>query len=44
MRDSDWLKLKLRLIYLACVHMQILCNGASAEVHNLPFSAKTRFE
>ena len=28
MRDSDWLKLKLRLIFLICVQTQILCNGA----------------
>ena len=27
MRDSDWLK--LRLIFLICVQMQILCNGAT---------------
>ena len=28
MRDSDWLKLNLRLICLICVQTQILCNGA----------------
>ena len=28
MRDSDWLKNNLRLIFLFCVQMQILCNGA----------------
>ena len=28
MRDSDWLKIKLRLIFLICVQTQILCNGA----------------
>ena len=28
MRDSDWLKLNLRLIFLIWVQMQILCNGA----------------
>ena len=28
MRDSDWLKIKLRLICLICVQTQILCNGA----------------
>ena len=29
MHDSDWLKLNLRLIFLICVQMQILCNGAT---------------
>ena len=29
MRDSDWLKLKLRLIFLICVQTQMLCNGAN---------------
>ena len=29
MRDSDWLKINLRLIFLICVQTQILCNGAS---------------
>ena len=28
MHDSDWLKLKLRLIFLTCIQTQILCNGA----------------
>ena len=28
MRDSDWLKFNLRLIFLICVQTQILCNGA----------------
>ena len=28
MRDSDWLKLNMRLIFLICVQTQILCNGA----------------
>ena len=28
MRDSDWLKLKLRLICLICVQTHIVCNGA----------------
>ena len=28
MRDSDWLKINLRLIFLICVQTQILCNGA----------------
>ena len=28
MRDSDWLKIKLRLIFLIYVQTQILCNGA----------------
>ena len=28
MRDSDWLKIYLRLIFLICVQTQILCNGA----------------
>ena len=28
MHDSDWLKIKLRLIFLICVQTQILCNGA----------------
>ena len=28
MRDSDWLKLNLRLIFLICVQTQILCKGA----------------
>ena len=28
MRDSDWLKLNLRWIFLICVQTQILCNGA----------------
>ena len=28
MRNSDWLKIKLRLIFLICVQAQILCNGA----------------
>ena len=28
MRDSDWLKLNLRLIFQICVQMQILCNRA----------------
>ena len=26
MRDSDWLKINLRLIFLICVQTQILCN------------------
>ena len=29
MRDSDWLKINLRLIFLICVQTQILCNGAN---------------
>ena len=29
MRNSDWLKLKLRLIFLICVQTQSLCNGAN---------------
>ena len=29
MRDSDWLKLNLRLIFLICVQTQIVCNGAN---------------
>ena len=29
MRDSDWLKIKLRLICLICVQTHILCNGAN---------------
>ena len=28
MRDSDWLNLSLRLIFLICVQTQNLCNGA----------------
>ena len=28
MRDSDWLKLKMRLICLICVQTQFICNGA----------------
>ena len=28
MRDSDWLKLNLRLIFMIYVQTQILCNGA----------------
>ena len=28
MRDSDWLKISLRLIFLICVQTQVLCNGA----------------
>ena len=28
MRDSDWLKIILRFIFLIGVQMQILCNGA----------------
>ena len=35
MRDSDWLKLNLRLIFLICVQTQILCNGALVTI---PFS------
>ena len=31
MRDSDWLKLNLRVIFLICVQMQILCNRALEE-------------
>ena len=27
MRDSDWVKINLRLIFLICVQTQILCNG-----------------
>ena len=27
MRDSDWLEINLRLIFLICVQTQILCNG-----------------
>ena len=27
MCDSDWLKIKLRLIFLIWVETQILCNG-----------------
>ena len=29
MRDSDWSKLNLRLIFLICVQTQIICNGAN---------------
>ena len=29
MRDSDWLKLNLRFIFLICVQTQMLCNGAT---------------
>ena len=29
MRDSDWLKINLRLIFLICIQMQMLCNGSS---------------
>ena len=28
MRESDWLQFDLRLIFLICVQMQVLCNGA----------------
>ena len=28
MHDSDWFKIKLRLIFLNCIQTQILCNGA----------------
>ena len=28
MRDSDWLKIKLHLIFLSCIQTQILCNRA----------------
>ena len=28
MRNSDWLKINLRLIFLICVQTQVLCNGA----------------
>ena len=33
MRDSDWLKLKLRLIFLICVRTQILYNDAIVCTH-----------
>ena len=39
MRDSDWLKLNLRLIFLICVQTQILCNGAHVPRERPPFSA-----
>ena len=32
MRDSDWLKLNLRLIFLICDQTQILCNGAYSQL------------
>ena len=35
MRDSDWLKLILRLIFLICVQTQILCNGAHEDVSGI---------
>ena len=32
MRDSDWLKINLHLIFLICVQTQILCNGAISPI------------
>ena len=36
MRNSDWLKIKLRLICLICVQTQMLCNGAINTHTNTP--------